>query len=114
MSHVPNRVGFLLESPQDPQTYLANGEGNESASFWAWEETRVFLEKFGPNGTGRISFDQGVFGHCRKKPTTCMTSLPDMSQLDGCRSGEKDRFLAVGLNERIDQTASGMVLGPPS
>ena len=37
MEHVKNRVGFFLESPQDPKTYLPDGAGDESASFWAWE-----------------------------------------------------------------------------
>ena len=112
MGQIPNRVGFLLESPQDPKTYLSDGLGDESASFWAWDETRDFLERFAPQGMGLVQFDQGVFGHCRKKPTTCMTNLPDMSQLDGCRSGEKERFLAVGLNERLDQTASWSIWAP--
>ena len=112
MVQIPNKVGFLLESPQDPKTYLSDGLGDESASFWAWDETRDFLERFAPQGMGLVQFDQGVFGHCRKKPTTCMTNLPDMSQLDGCRSGEKERFLAVGLNERLDQTASWSIWAP--
>ena len=44
MKHVASRVGFMLESPQDPKTYLQNGEGDESASFWAWDETRTSLK----------------------------------------------------------------------
>ena len=112
MKHVANRVGFMLESPQDPKTYLQNGEGDESASFWAWDETRDFLEAFQPNGMELISFDQGAFGHTRKKPTTCMTNLPDMKELDGCRSGERERHLAVNLDERLNQTASWSLWAP--
>ena len=67
MKHVANRVGFMLESPQDPKTYLQNGEGDESASFWAWDETRDFLETFQSSGMELISFDQGAFGHIQKK-----------------------------------------------
>ncbi|MCG8453600.1 MAG: hypothetical protein MI717_10515, partial [Spirochaetales bacterium] len=67
MECFPKRVGFLLESPQDPKTYLQNGEGDESASFWAWDETLMFLETFKPNGMELISFDQGAFGHTRKE-----------------------------------------------
>ena len=112
MSQIPNRVGFLLESPQDPQTYLSDGSGDESASFWAWDETLNFLERFRMKGMEMIHFDQGVFGHCRKKPTSCMTNLPDMSQLDGCRSGEKERFLSEELNDRMNQTASWSIWAP--
>ena len=87
MEHVKNRVGFFLESPEDPKAYLMDGAGDESASFWAWEETQMFLEKYQESGMGLYSFDQGAFGHLRKKPTTCMSNLPDMSELHGCRAG---------------------------
>ena len=112
MECFPKRVGFLLESPQDPKTYLQNGEGDESASFWAWDETLMFLETFKPNGMELISFDQGAFGHTRKKPTTCMTNLPDMQELHGCRSGERERYLAVDLDERLLQTAAWSLWAP--
>ena len=108
----PKRVGFLLESPQDPKTYLQNGEGDESARFWAWDETLMFLETFKPNGMELISFDQGAFDHTRKKPTTCMTNLPDMQELHGCRSGERERYLAVDLDERLLQTAAWSLWAP--
>ena len=106
MSGVKNRVGFLLESPQDPNVYLQDGEGEKSASFWAWEETLTFLEKYRPCEMTLIHFDQGAFGHTRRKPTTCMTNLPDMKDLDGCRSGTRERALANNIEERLEQTAS--------
>lgn len=85
MKGICNRVGFLLESSQDPKTYLLGGKGDESASFWAWPETELFLKSHECCGMGLIHFDQGMFGHVRKKPTTCLTNLPDMGELDGCR-----------------------------
>ena len=112
MKGVKNRVGFLLESPQDPDSYLPNGEGSQSASFWAWEETSSFLEKYKPQGMTLIHFDQGCFGHPRKKPTTCMTNLPDMGDLDGCRSGTYERALANNIEERLNQTASWSMWAP--
>ena len=112
MKMVGNRVGFLLESPQDPKTYLSNGEGNESASFWAWPETQGFLEKYGEKGMIMTQFDQGMFGHPRKKPTGCMTNLPDMRELDGCRIGGCDSSLAENLDERLNQTASWSLWAP--
>ena len=112
MKGVKNRVGFLLESPQDPDSYLPNGEGSQSASFWAWEETSSFLEEYKPQGMTLIHFDQGCFGHPRKKPTTCMTNLPDMGDLDGCRSGTYERALANNIEERLNQTASWSMWAP--
>ena len=102
--------GFLLESPQDPKTYLSNGEGNESASFWAWPETQGFLEKYGEKGMIMTQFDQGMFGHARKKPTGCMTNLPDMGELDGCRIGGCDSSLAENLDERLNKPNGLLVI----
>ncbi len=104
-----NRVGFLLESCQDPKTYLVNGEGDASASFWAWPETIRFLEKYKDQGMIDIQFDQGLFGHPRKKPTGCMTNLPDMSELHGCRTGSCEGSLADNLDERL-YTPNGVMV----
>ena len=112
MKQVGNRVGFLLESPQDPETYLGNGEGKTSASFWAWEETKGFLEKYQPQGMMMIQFDQGLFGHPRRKPTGCMTNLPDLGELDGCRTGICESSLAENLDDRLHQTASWSLWAP--
>ena len=64
------------------------------------------------SGMEIVCFDQGAFGHERKKPTACMTNLPDMTELDGCRSGEKGRWLASSLEERLQQTASWSIWAP--
>ena len=112
MKEVGNRVGFLLESPQDPKSYLAEGQGDESASFWAWPETKTFWEKHEPMGMEMIHFDQGLFGHVRKKPTTCLTNLPDMGELNGCRSGGNERFLEGNLEDRLRQTSAWSLWAP--
>ena len=101
-----------MESPQDPKTYFPDGAGDESASFWAWDETLAFLAKYENVGMSLLSFDQGAFGHVRKKPTTCMSNLPDMCELDGCRSGQRERHLAVHLDERLQQTSSWSLWAP--
>ena len=41
-----------------------------------------------------------------------MTNLPDMRELDGCHSGERERHLAVNLDERMHQTASWSLWAP--
>ena len=68
MEHVKNRVGFFLESPQDPKTYLPDGAGDESASFLGMGLKPLrFLAKYENVGMSLLSFDQGAFGHVRKK-----------------------------------------------
>ena len=106
MSSVCNRVGFLLESPQDPKTYLEDGQGDDSASFWAWPETLQFLQEHECCGMSLIHFDQGSFGHVRKKPTTCMTNLPDLEDLNDCRSKGNEKLLEGNLDDRLRQTAA--------
>ena len=107
-----SKVVFFLESPEDPKAYLTDGAGDESASFWARDGTQMFLEKHRDSGMGLYSFDQGAFGHLRKKPTTCMSNLPDMSELHGCRAGRCERHLAVNLDERFNQTAAWSLWAP--
>ena len=112
MKEVKNRVGFLLESPQDPKTYLADGLGDESASFWAWPEVELFMESQKSAGMEWIHFDQGLFGHVRKKPTTCLTNLPDMGDLNGCRSGGNEKYLEGNLDDRLRQTSAWSLWAP--
>ena len=109
---VPNRVGFLLESPEDPKTYLLNDEGEHAASFWTWPEIMGFCEKYAPMGMQMVHFDQGCFGHQRKKPTSCMTNLPEFDELNECRCGPKEKSLETNLPERLVQTASWATWAP--
>ena len=112
MDHVKPRVGFLLESPQDPATYLQNNQGDDAASFWAWEETDMFHEMFMEEGMKKVSFDQKVFGHCQRKPTTCLTNLPDMETLHECRSTGHEPPMEMELHDRMNQTASWAAWSP--
>ena len=77
------RTAFLLESPQDPLTYVPQAREEESPSFWAWPDLMQLLRY---QGMGLVSFDQGCFGHSRRKPTTCLTNLEDMRDLEDQRS----------------------------
>ena len=83
MEHVKNRVKFFLESPQDPKTYLPDGAGDESASFWAWDETLAFLAKYENVGMSLLSFDQGAFGHVRKNQQHACQTCPICVNLMG-------------------------------
>ena len=94
-------VGYLMESPEDPKVVF----GEEDApSFWSWPEVISFAERF---GLGTVSFDQGMYGHQQRKPTTCLTNLPLMGHLHGARcSTNIGEGLHENLQQRFAQTAS--------
>ena len=79
--------------------------GEEDApSFWSWPEVISFAERF---GLGTVSFDQGMYGHQQRKPTTCLTNLPLMGHLHGARcSTHLGEGLHENLQQRFAQTAS--------
>ena len=65
---VPQDVGMLLESPQDPASYLTGDEAALSPSFWNFSEITSWV------GVGNLElyhFDQGAFGH---PPSPCRMS----------------------------------------
>ena len=95
------KTGFLLESPEDPGK---NELGSVMPSFWSWEEILALEEEEGMN---MVSFDQKTMGHIRKKPTTIMTNLPNMTELHELRSPPgQDEPLAENLAERMEQSRS--------
>lgn len=94
------KIGFLLESPEDPANYA--GEKN-APSFWTWEELKS-LESFGMKV---VSFDQGMLGHEQNKPTSCLTNLSKVCELDQLRcSRNQGKPLSSSLEERFLQTAA--------
>ncbi|CAK9028863.1 Retrovirus-related Pol polyprotein from transposon TNT 1-94 [Durusdinium trenchii] len=59
-------VGYVVESPQDPESYAPEEEDEKKCpSFWAFPEWKAFAEAF---DMMLISFDQGPMGHERRKP----------------------------------------------
>ena len=88
------KVGFLNESPQDPESYVGGkdhggGEGRERyPSYWAWDEWKKFKEAYGMK---EYHFDQGPFGHVKTKPTTVGTNMEMLEQLDGVRGAGSDK-----------------------
>ncbi len=95
----PKDVGFLMEHPSDPLEYMENPDGNDYPSIWEWEEIEDFLVKF---GLVKVCFDQGGAGHSRRKPTTLLTNLEDLQQLEGI----KVEPLEEDLEKRMRQTSS--------
>ena len=60
-----------------------------------------------------INFDQRPMGHCRKKPTSILTNLPNMLELQELRSPTgQDEPLADNLSERIEQSRSWALWAP--
>ena len=94
-------VAYLVESPQDPQSYAPAPEENpEKAcpSFWCWEEWKSFKEFY---QMLELSFDQGPMGHTRRKPTTIGTNIKILEQLSEVRGPGKMRGLQQTLEERL-------------
>ena len=102
----PDANQFLLEHPEDPWAYLGEQESREMPSVWEWPELKAFAEKFNMK---TVSFDQGKCGHSRRKPTSLLTNLPGMDELQGLRCGENEKGiepLAADLPQRLKQTSS--------
>ena len=51
-------------------------------------------------GMGLVSFDSGCFGHPRRKPTTCLTNMEDMRDLDDQRSEKHSEALPQNVGDR--------------
>ena len=73
---------FLMESPEDPMNYLPEEEAQFLPSFWMFPEVLALMDQ--PNFK-ITSFDQGAMGHSRCKPTSLLSNLPMIRQLEGVR-----------------------------
>ena len=102
------QCGLLVESPQDPCEYVEDGK--EYPSFWEWEETEDFLER-NPD-MFKVRVDQGALGHQRPKPTTLLTNIAQLKELDGITSKESGESVCMDLRERLKQTASWSAWAP--
>ena len=101
-----------LEQPEDPARWkeddpeLHGGWGYPS--FMSWTETRQFAERF---GLEFVHFDQKVLGHIRKKPTTMLTNMVTLRELQGRRDTTPDPPICqtgrVGNADPDDQRGPG-------
>ena len=99
-----HKVGFLMEHPADPESYLPEGQARQMPSIWEWEEVVSFALDFGMSW---VHFDQGAMGHSRRKPTTVLTDLKAMEQLNGMRDERRvTQKIEEDLDMRLKQTAS--------
>ena len=68
-----HQVGFCLEYPEDPQSYLPEGEMRDNCvSPWRTEFMKVFLQE---TKMSKYQFEQGALGHMLKRPTCCASNL---------------------------------------
>ena len=101
-------IGFLMESPEDPAKY--DPMASNYPSFWSWKEVQQFKEKYGMQ---IISFDQGSYGHPRRKPTSCLVNLSPILEFQGVRCEEKMGLkLEKDLGDRFAQTAAWSTWAP--
>ena len=105
MNPFPENVGMGLENPEDPANYLPEHEvrANGYPSFWNFEEVKNLI---GAHGLRLIHFDQSRMGHPRRKPTSFLTNLPGMGDLDGMRGGGNADPQPNNLEERMEQSRS--------
>ena len=90
---------ILVEQPADPSDWKQDGE--EYPTFLNWEETTT-MEK--TTGAFRVTFDQGAVGHQAPKPTTLITTLEKMKQLQGLKCQQNGMKWASTVSERIEQS----------
>ena len=79
------QTAFLCEQPQDPAEYRKKEDVDEHQYFsmWRTQEWKSFQEAYNAK---LISFDQGPFGHPKRKPTTlALINLDEMMQLQDVR-----------------------------
>ena len=70
--------GFLLGNPRDPAKYLEPHE--EFPSFWEWPGEHECAQR---HNMVHVRVDQGALGHMRKKPTTLLTNMTALAELEG-------------------------------
>ena len=75
-------MGFLKESPEDPERYREDAEDQDFPSFFAWPEWKDFCRAY---NLFEIGLDQGPLGHEIRKPTRLGTNLALLRELEGLR-----------------------------
>eukprot|EP00435_Cladocopium_sp_Y103_P022093 s4393_g5.t1 len=86
----------LVEQPQDPEEWLPNAE--ECPSFLVWPETEKTIQDLKLN---KVVFCQGEVGHQTDKPTTLLTTIPELKELDGLNKKTKGQRWPDELEDRM-------------
>ena len=105
------QAAILIEQPMDPLEWAPPGSC-KPPSFLCWPETRELIRDL---SLTEVKFDQGSLGHRTRKPTTVITDLPQVVELQGKRSsspGEKWPETVEGrinMSGELAQWAPGLV-----
>ena len=75
-----------IEQPQDPQEWRTPQTGETYPSFLAWPETEVVVKA---GGLQRATFMQGDLGHPTTKPTTVLTNMERLKEVEQQQKGRK-------------------------
>ena len=88
----------LVEQPRDPAEWKEGGE--ECPSFTIWDETRRVMEEV---NLVKIDVQQGDLGHVTAKPTSLLTSIPELQYLQeyGQKAGGGKQAWPTTLEERL-------------
>ena len=97
------KVLYLKEQPEDPEHYLSPAEVQKQRypSYWAFPEWET-MKKL--DDLVEVNFDQGPFGHSRRKPTTLGTNiyeLEDLNETRGPGSTKEGYHEEKSIEERI-------------
>lgn len=92
-----------LEQPRDTAEHKEDNitihYGYGYPSFLVWKETQMVMEVA---QLRKSTFDQGAYGHEKKKPTTMISSSPEVHAMDGMESDQDlPRTLTVKERERV-------------
>ena len=72
------RMQALIEQPRDPNLWCPNVGTSKYPSFLRWPETKLVARNL---DLDQVQVDQGRLQHATKKPTTLLSSVPELKQL---------------------------------
>ena len=102
----------LLEQPRDPNLWK-HDLPEVAPSFLRWPETKSMADRWKWQW---IQIDQGALGHETRKPSTFLTTVPEVIQLQGLQSSHNDQQTKwpeevnqrVQLSKRLASWAPGL------
>ena len=92
----------MVEQPQDPMEWKGVDPGQpEHPSFLVWPETMQMTRRL---ALKMVRLDQGPLGHATRKPTTLLTNIPEIEELEGTRGGGEQGRWPETTEERIQMS----------
>ena len=104
----------LIEQPRDPNEWREQVKGVQQPSFLRWPETKIIQEML---KLKTIRLEQGALGHPAVKPTTLLSSIPEVWQLQEMKQSQvgkhqKKEEWPTGMEDRIQKTRSMSAWAP--